>query len=443
MTPKGIKIFNRKPGEMPAIDWDAEQHMDAPAPASKLPDPTGEPMTMAQRMAKADREAKAAQVATKAKLSQVPGEFDGAEGDIPAPQAQAKGKPAKSPQANGKPDPSQGEGQGENGSQDGSQDAPDHFTEAVRVVLAKDAMASEHWVEHQLAVNLEAAENMVKHETEAVKAQVEQIVKQHADGPRFVQIQVNDLPPVILDGDVDAHPLLTDVVRRGQARIDVALVGPTGCGKTYLLTQAAKAVGLRFGSISWSAGVTEAAILGRRLPSKDGSFEFVSTMFLDFFENGGWWLNDEFDSADANVVLNLNSAQANGFLPVPNRTENPIAFRHKDFVMSAALNTYGQGADRLYVGRNQLDAATLDRYACNILDMDYDEKLEQKLVCKEVFVKFAGARAKARANKIRRPISTRAMVNAHKLVSIGFTLPEVWSRFTAGWTADELTKIGG
>jgi hypothetical protein len=48
----------------------------------------------------------------------------------------------------------------------------------------------------------------------------------------------------------------------------------------------------------------------------------------------------------------------------------------------AAANTYGTGADALYVGRNQLDAATLDRFY--VVEMDYDRKLEAKLAPEEV-----------------------------------------------------------
>lgn len=456
MTPKGIRIFDRKPNDLPRTRKQfQDEENEAPAPASHdnkqlqsisalLTDKAKQgqvpPLTDAQQAAnkqvqnakeramatgKALREAMAKKAqGTKAALKQIDqaGEFGN------APQAAQDG-----PQSD-----EQGQGEGQGGGQ-----PADHFTEAVRQVLTQDKMASEAWTEHKLeqvqaefdATRTALEEAMAKQAEEAAKPVVVEEPQY-----RFIKIQVNEQAPIDFEGEV--HPLFEEVTRRLAARIDVALVGPTGCGKTYLMTQAAKAVGLRFGSISWSAGVTESAILGRRLPGKDGAFEFVSTLFLDFFENGGVWLHDEFDGADANVIMNLNSAQANGFLPVPNRVENPVAYRHKDFVQAAAMNTYGQGADRLYVGRNQLDAATLDRYSCNILDMDYDEKLEAKLVSEVVFKRFTKARKNAQANKLRRPISTRAMVNADKLLSAGFTIDQVWARYTAGWTADELTKIG-
>jgi hypothetical protein len=48
--------------------------------------------------------------------------------------------------------------------------------------------------------------------------------------------------------------------------------------------------------------------------------------------------------------------------------------RHPHFVVIAACNTFGRGADRDYVGRAQQDAAATDRFATIV--MDYDEAAE-------------------------------------------------------------------
>lgn len=42
---------------------------------------------------------------------------------------------------------------------------------------------------------------------------------------------------------------------------------------------------------------------------------------MEFYEEGGVFLLDEVDAADANVLLVINQALANGHLPVPNRTD--------------------------------------------------------------------------------------------------------------------------
>jgi MoxR-like ATPase len=50
---------------------------------------------------------------------------------------------------------------------------------------------------------------------------------------------------------------------------------------------------------------------------------------------------------------------------------------HEDFRMVATANTFGNGASRQYVGRNQLDAATLDRFT--VITWDIDNRIEEAI----------------------------------------------------------------
>jgi cobaltochelatase CobS len=50
---------------------------------------------------------------------------------------------------------------------------------------------------------------------------------------------------------------------------------------------------------------------------------------------------------------------------------------HPNFRCIAAANTWGKGATMDYVGRNALDAATMDRFA--MLEMRYDASLERRM----------------------------------------------------------------
>src|SRR5690606_18485555 len=118
---------------------------------------------------------------------------------------------------------------------------------------------------------------------------------------------------------------------------------------------------LLFGSVSCTAGMSESALTGRAIPDlTTGKVVFQSTDFVACYESGGVFLLDEIDAADPNVMLVVNSALAIGHMPLPNRTDAPSATRHDDTVIICAANTWGTGADRQYVGRNQLDAAFLD-----------------------------------------------------------------------------------
>src|SRR5262245_10368722 len=169
------------------------------------------------------------------------------------------------------------------------------------------------------------------------------------------EIVVKD-PEGVVVAKVEGKPHRALPKALARARRPVLLVGPAGSGKTHLAEQVAKALGLPFAFIACSAGMSEGQLLGRLVPTGEaGKFEYLISEFVRCYENGGVFLFDEIDAADSNTLLVLNSALANGRMALPNRPEKPFADRHPDFVCFAAANTFGTGADRMYVGRNQLD----------------------------------------------------------------------------------------
>jgi MoxR-like ATPase len=192
--------------------------------------------------------------------------------------------------------------------------------------------------------------------------------------------------------------------------------------------------------------MSEAQLTGRMVPKgKAGQFEFLSTEFLDCYENGGVFLFDELDAADPNVLLVINSALANGRLPIPNRHDKPVALKHADFICIAAANTWGRGADRQYVGRNQLDESTLDRFRIGTVPMDYNEDLERHLCpIPELFDRLRAYRERIRLNRLERLVSTRFIRDAAEMVARwGWTDEQVDEQLFAGWRRDEIAKIKG
>ena len=220
--------------------------------------------------------------------------------------------------------------------------------------------------------------------------------------PRALRIEikgrVRDLPPAPRHPLFDA--LLTLVIcGREPGGLPVMLVGPAGSGKTTACQHVADAIGLAF--------FTNGALTGAHELTgyKDAAGQYHTTAFRQAFEHGGVYLMDELDRSDAAAVLALNSALANGFMAFPDRPEPVRA--HPDFVPLVAANTYGRGADRLYVGANQLDAATLDRFAT--LAWDYDETLERSITGDDAWVSYVQAARKAASDlKVRHVISPRA-----------------------------------
>lgn len=238
------------------------------------------------------------------------------------------------------------------------------------------------------------------------------------------------------------HEAFEKMLKLAVARVPILLVGPAGTGKTHLASQVAEALGLPFSFISVSAGMSEGVLGGRLLPTGEGGrFEYTISEFIKAYETGGVFLLDEIDAGDANVMTFINSATANGHASVPNRTDNPVAKKHADFVLVAAANTFGNGADRQYVGRNQLDAATLDRFKMGTIDVKYDRKLEAQLAPAHITEWGWQVREQIASSGLRKILSTRSMIGATKCEAAGLKPVDWKESYFCDWKADELAKI--
>lgn len=146
----------------------------------------------------------------------------------------------------------------------------------------------------------------------------------------------------------------------------VFLTGQAGTGKNVLCKQVAKALGLDF--YFTNAVTQEYKLTG----FTDAMGVFHETEFYKAFKNGGIFMLDEMDASIPEVLVILNSAIANRYFDFP----APIGYveAHPDFRVIGAGNTFGLGADYEYVGRNQLDGASLDRFA--MVRIDYDRNIE-------------------------------------------------------------------
>lgn len=159
------------------------------------------------------------------------------------------------------------------------------------------------------------------------------------------------------------QPVLTYVIND----IPVMLVGPAGSGKSYIAEQVAKAVNKAF---YFTNAVTNIAqIFG----FKDASGEYHPSSFYEAFKNGGVFMLDEMDASIPEVLTTLNAAIGNGYHTFP----CGFVKRHPDFRLIAACNTFGLGADYKYIGRNQLDAASLNRFVP--VYINYDTRIDSEL----------------------------------------------------------------
>lgn len=244
--------------------------------------------------------------------------------------------------------------------------------------------------------------------------------------------------------DFTAPPEFDLMLAYGRLRKNILLVGPTGCGKSFLAEKLAQALGLKFYSASCSVGMSESQLAGWLLPVKvGGKFGYVPAPFVKAYTEGGVFLLDEMDNGDANVLTFMNAALSNGHMFIPQKgvDGDAVVTRHPDFICVAAANTFGTGPDAMYVGRNKLDAATLNRFACQRVYIDYSEAVEMSVTTKRVYVWAKAIRDIIRSRRLRRVMSTRNMIDFGDQDRSGIKILQdvkTWENsFFADWKEDE------
>lgn len=238
-----------------------------------------------------------------------------------------------------------------------------------------------------------------------------QLINEHAPKSEAltyrVEIKMPDRPKIEQDNE-PRHEAFPEVLSAVGAGLNVLLVGPAGCGKTHMAEQVAKTLGIGF---RFSGAVaSEYKLLG----FIDAHGKTVTTEYRRSYEEGGLFLWDEMDASAPGALLAFNAGLANGHQDFP----DSVIKRHADFRAVASANTYGNGADRMYVGRNQLDAASLDRFY--MIPMDYDEKLERTLYGDDEWTSYVHKARKAVATlKLRHVVSMRAIDQGQRMLAAG------------------------
>lgn len=242
---------------------------------------------------------------------------------------------------------------------------------------------------------------------------------------------------VIVDGTVRHeinglfHKDFEKVLKLVDYNIPTMLVGPAGSGKNVCIKQVADALGL---DMYYTNNVSnEFKITG----FVDAGGIYHETEFYKAFKNGGVFFLDEIDSSDPSALIILNSAISNGYVTFPHEKIE----RHPNFRCIAAANTWGNGRDFQYVGRNALDAASLDRFVS--LQFDYDEGLEKALYPNNEILEFVwDARKAAFRNQVRHIFSTRTIKYCYEMDSAGFDLDTIIkSVIIKGMNEDDINTI--
>jgi len=227
------------------------------------------------------------------------------------------------------------------------------------------------------------------------------------------------------------HEKFDDIVTLLGLKMAVYLYGPAGTGKSNLAKQIAKYLKLNF--YPMSTITQEFKFTGYQ----DGNGLYHDTNFYKAVKNGGVFFIDEMDSCSSDVLIGLNACLANGYFDFPHETIDC----HENFVVISAGNTTGHGATADYVGRQQLDLSTLDRFLS--IKIDYDTNIDLSVAKNDqALVDFAHALRKAsKDTEITILMSYRAIGNIAKLLEL-FDLTKIMEMAVVkGMGQDEIDML--
>lgn len=257
-------------------------------------------------------------------------------------------------------------------------------------------------------------EGIVEKANNISKEQLQQEISEYAKN--FIDTTYGKLPSkveIINNDEIHEveglfHKDFETILKIVSQNIPLMLIGPAGSGKNHTIEQVAQALNLDF---YFTNSITQEFKLTGFI---DAGGVYHETEFYKAFTNGGLFFFDEIDASCAESIIIINAALANGYFDFPTGRVNA----HPDFRVVAAANTFGNGADMIYVGRNQLDGATLDRFAT--MEFDYDSSIEQSLCTDSDLYTFIKEIRKAiEKRRLRFVVSMRATINASKMLSIG------------------------
>lgn len=216
-----------------------------------------------------------------------------------------------------------------------------------------------------------------------------------------------------ITGDISTasqHKSFETTYRAIAAGCSPFLVGPAGSGKSTILAQIAAAMELPFYPMSVNALTSDYNIIGYN----DANGKYVPTIFRMAYENGGIFSFEEIDAGNPNVLTVINNAMSQDKYAFPDK----IVDKNPKFILTASGNTYGTGANMQYVGRNPLDAATLDRFV--MVYTDYDTQLEERLCTNKEWLNYVhSVRDAVNKFQMRLVVGTRAVIHGDKLLAAG------------------------
>lgn len=186
----------------------------------------------------------------------------------------------------------------------------------------------------------------------------------------------------------------------------ILLTGPAGSGKTTIVINLANEHSKQLYSIAGTKQTTVNALLG--FISIDGTY--IPTQFRKAFEEGHYFLIDEINAMDPNVLLSLNTIE-NNFISFPDKRVQ----RHPDFRLFATANP----EDSTYTARSKMDFSSKDRF--HEIQIPRDHDLEVSLTSPETEEMVDIAREILSTNGTSLQLTMRDAIRIDKLRKSGIS----------------------
>ena len=272
----------------------------------------------------------------------------------------------------------------------------------------------------------------------AVKAAetLQQVIKDFNRGQYNVTVKTPD--SVV---KMDWHDRLAVDVKLGRT---VTVRGPAGNGKTLGAGTVLKALGFTVYEMDCTDSTTAETLIGGLYPvtnKKGMSMEFRDGIFSKAFKDPkAAILLNEFDALDPRIGMVLQSALHRArqggkrVLSCPDHPDGTITAAGECPIV-VTMNTWGGGATREYVGRNAIDAASMDRFD-SIIDTNYDQEIAiltasgyTQDTAKMVVDNARDLRNKIDSKNLRIVLSTRRLLNiAETMEKLSIPLSEAYNR---------------
>jgi hypothetical protein len=252
-------------------------------------------------------------------------------------------------------------------------------------------------------------------------AQVQALIAEHSGSQfRKLVVEVQNAPQIQIDIHHSILPRLIPMAAQrshtGHRNTYLYLWGPAGTGKSELARNIADAHGLPFASMSFCAKSSKSDLIGYM----DMKGEYISTPFYTAYKDGGVFCLDEIDSANPNLVTLLNGGVAGTQMSFP----CGMVRKHPDFYLVCSANTFGTGANEQYIGRNPMDAASMDRVLK--IYVPYCQQLESALYSREA-CEMVWAERKRLEGRTGFVLSMRAIYRIDAFLRSGMPADEVYN----------------